>query len=345
MIAKRIYLLLYLRFTGVFMLSKFLDPKNDVAFKRIFGNEKNQDILIHFLNDVLVFREKSPIQEVKFLKTIQDPDIRSKKTSIVDILCTDENGCKYIVEMQVAGTAGFEKRAQYYAAKAYSSQANIGDEYHTLKEVIFLAIADYIMFPEKKEYKSDHVIFDKKTYEHDLKDFSFTFIELPKFTKTIDELSTLQEKWCYFFKHAEETSPNDLKKLVGNDDIIERVYQELDRFYWNEQELLDYESAEKAKKDFLASMRKQFKDGEIEGIAKGKAEERTKAEQEKAELQAKAELEKAELQAKAELEKAELQAKAELAVKEIARHLRIQGVSTSVIHLTTKLSKEEIESL
>ena len=48
-----------LRFTGVPMLCKFLDPKNDVAFKKIFGNEKNQDILIHFLNDVLIFKKKT----------------------------------------------------------------------------------------------------------------------------------------------------------------------------------------------------------------------------------------------------------------------------------------------
>jgi hypothetical protein len=39
---------------------KLLDPKNDVAFKRIFGTEKNKDILIHFLNDMRVFNEKKP---------------------------------------------------------------------------------------------------------------------------------------------------------------------------------------------------------------------------------------------------------------------------------------------
>ena len=41
------------------MLSKFLDPKNDVAFRKIFGTEKNKDILIHFLNDVVTFGKGS----------------------------------------------------------------------------------------------------------------------------------------------------------------------------------------------------------------------------------------------------------------------------------------------
>ncbi len=316
------------------MLGKFLDPKNDVAFRKIFGSEKNKDILIHFLNDVLVFNGKNPICDVTFLKTIQDPEIASKKTSIVDILCTDDKGCNYIVEMQVASTTGFEKRAMHYASKAYCSQANIGDKYHNLKEVIFLAIADYVMFPEKKSYKSDHVILDKETYEHDLKDFSFTFIELPKFIKTIDELSTLGEKWYYFFKHAEETSPDDLKKLIGKDEIIEKVYQELNRFFWNEEELLAYDRAEKAKNDYLSSMEKKFMDGKAEGIS----EERSKAEQEKAALQIKAEQEKAALQIKAEQEKLST-------IKDMARNLLKSGVSISIIQSSTQLSKEEIERL
>ncbi|MFP3031155.1 MAG: Rpn family recombination-promoting nuclease/putative transposase, partial [Wolbachia sp.] len=157
--------------------SKFLDPKNDVSFKRIFGTEKNRDILIHFLNDILGFTGKNEIKDIEFLSTIQDPDIAAKKQSIVDVLCRDSTGAQYICEMQVAKTKGFEKRAQYYAAKAYSRQADKGDQYHNLKEIIFIAIADCVLFPNKSEYKSKHTIRDEDTNEHDLKDFYFIFIE------------------------------------------------------------------------------------------------------------------------------------------------------------------------
>src|SRR3989338_9119218 len=192
------------------MFTKYLDPKNDIAFKKIFGTEKNKEILIHFLNDMITFKENSPIISVTFLKTSQDPETALKKTSIVDILCKDEKGNQYIVDMQVAKEKGFEKRAQYYASKAYISQANAGEAYHDLKEVIFLAISDFEMFPNKAAYKSDHVILDKESHENDLKDFSFTFVELPKFRKDIDHLSNMTEKWCYFFKHAKSTSMEDL---------------------------------------------------------------------------------------------------------------------------------------
>ncbi len=255
------------------MLYKFLDPKNDVAFRKIFGTEKNKDILIHFLNDMITFKEAEPIEDVTFLKTIQDPETAAKKTSIVDILCKDGKGNQYIVEMQVAKDKGFVKRAQYYAAKAYICQSNVGGKYHNLKEVVFLAISDFIMFPEKKNYKSDHVILDKKTHENDLKDFSFTFLEMPKFKLKIDELTTITDKWMYFFKHGGETSEKDLLKIIGSDQIIERAYDELNRFSWNEEELLTYEQAEKYEKSYVASMDQKFDEGieigEQRGLKKG----------------------------------------------------------------------------
>lgn len=251
------------------MFSKFLDPKNDVAFRKIFGTEKNKDILIHFLNDMITFKEGSKIKEVTFLKTTQDPEIAAQKTSIVDILCKDQKGNNYIVEMQVAKEKGFEKRAQYYAAKAYNSQLYVKGKYHTLKEVIFLAISDFVMFPKKKDYKSDHVILDKKSYENDLKDFSFTFLELPKFTKDVDHLSNLIEKWCYFFKNAPQTSEEDLKKVVKHAHIFERAYHELNRFSWTDEEYFTYEQTEKHQGCYIASMEQKFDEGRAEGKAEG----------------------------------------------------------------------------
>ncbi|MBA8753791.1 MAG: hypothetical protein E3V96_03770 [Wolbachia pipientis] len=80
-------------------LSKFLDPKLDLTFKKIFGTEKNKNILIHFLNDILGFTGVNTIQDVEFLSTIMNPEIASDKQSIVDVLCKDSYGNRYIAEM------------------------------------------------------------------------------------------------------------------------------------------------------------------------------------------------------------------------------------------------------
>ena len=108
------------------MFRKFLDPKNDIAFKRIFGTEKNKDILMEMLNAVLRKQLESPIKEVKFLSTIQLPESNVRKQTILDVFCKDEKGIRYIVEMQVENTGSFSERAQHYACKAYSSQVRKG---------------------------------------------------------------------------------------------------------------------------------------------------------------------------------------------------------------------------
>lgn len=262
------------------MLNKYLDPKNDVAFRKIFGTEKNKDILIHFLNDMAMFKDNPRIVDISFLKTIQDPEIAAKKTSVVDILCKDSKGKQYIVEMQVANEKGFAQRAQYYAAKAYINQADVGHKYHNLREVVFLAITQFKMFPHRKHFKSDHIILEKETHDHDLKHLAFSFLELPKFKKKIEDLESIMDKWMYFFKHAEETSEADLVKIIGKDSIIERAYSELNRFTWTEEELLTYEQAEKYEKDFLASLEQKFDEGIAKGeqIGLAKGEQRLKEE-------------------------------------------------------------------
>ena len=231
-------------------ITKYLDPKNDIAFHAIFGSEKNQEILIHFINDILDFTSDHAVKSVEFLDPIQDPEIHGKKQSIIDVLCKDAEGVQYIVEMQVCPPTGFENRALYYASKAYCRQAERGStglgDYANLKKVYFIAIADRNIFQYKKSYKSCHVIKDNETNENDLKGLSFTFIELARFNKNqISDLENITEKWCYFLKHAPEAESADVEKIKGSDAIIEQAYEALNSHYWTEEELIAYEQGQK----------------------------------------------------------------------------------------------------
>ncbi|MFP3011516.1 MAG: Rpn family recombination-promoting nuclease/putative transposase [Rickettsia sp.] len=258
------------------LISRFLDPKNNYAFLKIFGTEKNKDILIHFLNDILGYTGEEVITEVTFLKTNQDPDIAAYRQSIVDVLCKDKHGTQFIVEMQVSKHPGFEKRAQLYAAKAYSRQILKEDENHKkmavyakLRGVIFLAIADFILFPDKKDWRSNHRLLDTKTYENDLQDFYFIFLELEKFNKELDQLENLQEKCAYFFKHAHESTLEEMESLIGHDFIIKKAFYALDQASWSEEELNTYEKMIKTEMDNLAVEEQKIMDAKAKGEARG----------------------------------------------------------------------------
>ena len=258
------------------MLSKYLSPRNDLSFKRIFNEDRNKDILIHFLNDLLPIDR--PIRAINFLKTIQIPEIAALRTSIVDAICEDENGEKFIVEMQVSHEKHFSKRCLYYAARTYCSQRIIDHEYQNLKNVYFLAITNFSPFPNKKDWFSHIGLKDMETNEHDIESIQLFFLQLPLFAKKKEDIEgmTIREKWAYFFKYAEETTEEDLEKIVGDDLIIKKAYDELNRFSWSRGELLEYDSvdmklwADQGVKK--AAEEKGIAKGIEKGIAKGRKE-------------------------------------------------------------------------
>jgi predicted transposase/invertase (TIGR01784 family) len=219
---------------------QFADVKNDIAFRKIFGNETKTEILVSFLNAVLKLEGKKRITSVEISNPYQVPIVLGAKSTILDVKAKDSSGNEYIVEMQFTDKAGFAKRVVYYSAKSYSSQLNEGQAYYKLKKVIFIGILNF-EFLKTDNYLSRHLILDAETGEHKLKDLDFNFIELPKFTKTENELATLIDKWVYFIKNAK-----DLNVIPSNTDDkgLETAYTVADRHTWTKADLEAYEYAQ-----------------------------------------------------------------------------------------------------
>ena len=227
---------------------QFADVKNDIAFRKIFGNETKKEILISFLNAVLTLEGTQQISWVEILNPYQLPIVLGAKSTILDVKAKDKAGNEYIVEMQVTDKIGFAKRVVYYSAKSYSAQLSTGDNYYTLKPTIFIGILNF-SFLENPHYLSRHLILDADTHEHKLKDLDFNFIELTKFNKTAQELTTLVDKWVYFIKNAENLTmmPPNL-----DDEGLKSAYTEADRHTWTREEVEEYEYARMRETDDIA---------------------------------------------------------------------------------------------
>ena len=211
---------------------KFVDIKNDVAFRKIFGNENRKEVLISFLNAVLLLQENHKIVDVDILTPYQLPDLKGGKVTIVDVKAKDQNDKTYIVEMQVAEVDGFDKRVLYYASKSYSAQIERGDEYGKLKPTYFIGILDF------EVTQNPSYINDIETSENYIKDIEFNFIELPKFNKKENELESIIDQWVYFIKNAE-----NLDIIPGNiiDEGLKFAYQDADKHNWTKAELEAYD--------------------------------------------------------------------------------------------------------
>lgn len=210
---------------------KFVDVKNDVAFRKIFGNENKKVILISFLNAVLGLEGQSRVKEVTLLNPFQLPRIAGEKSSIIDVRATDEKGATFIVEMQVAEPAGFDKRVLYYTSKDYAAQINSGEDYPLLRPVYFIGVLNFNYF-SGKNYLSSHLIIDEETGECNFKDLKFRFIELKKFNKEVNELKNIIDKWTFFIKNADELEviPNNV-----DDEGLREAYEEAAQHNWSKE--------------------------------------------------------------------------------------------------------------
>jgi predicted transposase/invertase (TIGR01784 family) len=181
---------------------RFISPKTDFAFKKIFGSIDSKDILISFLN-ALLYEGESRIQDLEIIDPYSSGTIVGLKDSYLDVKARLNTQEIVIIEMQVLNVAAFDKRVVYNAAKMYSNQLGRREGYLKLKPVIALTITDFIMFDRhdrvisKYRFKDVEDFIDYRNYELEL-----VFVELPKFQKSLEELEQLSDKWIYFMKNA-----------------------------------------------------------------------------------------------------------------------------------------------
>ena len=257
---------------------KFVDVTNDIAFKRIFGNENKKLALISFLNAVLNLKKKGVIKEVTIKNPYQLPKYHDGKSTIVDVKATDKKGNVFIVEMQVAEVKDFDKRVLYYASQSYTDQIERGDLYPNLKPTYFIGILDFNI-TKNTNYLSRHKILDLETQEQVIKNMEFTFIELQKFKKSSTELKTIIDQWVYFIKNAENIA---VIPDVITDKGLKEAFIEADKHNWSKQELEDYNKIFIREQDergrFELGMERAEKKGKQKGIEIGIEKERKEQE-------------------------------------------------------------------
>lgn len=245
----------------------FADIKNDIAFRKIFGNEQKTAPLISFLNAALQLQDAERVVSVSLANPYQFPRIAGEKATILDVRATDQSGRKFVVEMQVADKKGFDKRVQYYIARDYSMQIDSGEDYPLLNPAYFIGILDF-PFGEGDKYKTHHLMLEKETYEHLLKDIQFAFIQLPKFKLDIHQLSTPIDRWTYFIKHS--TKLSIIPDFAQNDEGLNTAFIEADRHNWTKEERIAYDNITIKETDEKQEKIKAAEKAREEGIEEGK---------------------------------------------------------------------------
>ncbi len=247
---------------------RFINPKTDYAFKKIFGSEQSHDVLISFLNAILYDGNKV-IRDLEILNPYLAPRIRGVKATYLDVKAKLDNDTTVIIEMQVLNIEGFEKRILYNAAKAYSTQLGVGQDYNLLDPVIALTITDFEMFPEIDQLISRFILKEKDfLIDYPIYDIELVFVELPKFKKEVDDLETLADKWLYFLKCARQLDlvPESMKSIPE----IKQAFEMANEVNLTPEQIEDMEMQEMFIHDQRNAIKKALNQGRQEGLEEGK---------------------------------------------------------------------------
>lgn len=268
---------------------RLLDPKNDWMFKQLFGTEKRKELTIHLINSLMESCQPK-VADVTFLKPVLDKEVATLRESIVDVHCKAVDGREFIVEMQRASDTYFIPRVVEYTCQVYVNQrpkfmkeVNDRGGYDKMHPVVCLAIMENTVFPDKKAYLSHHSIRDVDTNMQDIKELSFTFLELSKFHKKFEELNTDEDKWAYFLKRAPTVPPEQFEKILREDSIFSVAYNALVNAAYTEAQLQEYLRYDQKQAEIRIQKAEERALGRAEGLVEGRAEGLAEGERRKAE--------------------------------------------------------------
>jgi len=296
-------------------MGKYLDPRADLTFKKVFGEHRN--LVISLLNALLPLEDDERVESIEYWPADQIPErTEAEKYSIVDVCCKDNKQREFIVEMQMTWTESFKKRVLLNASKAYVAQTNKGMEYKNLQPVYALNFVNASFMKDVDDYYHYyHLVHDKYT-DKVIDGLHLVFVELPKFKAQNLSEKKMQVLWLRFLTEINDKTQEAPAELLENAEVSEAL-EILERAAFTDAEMRAYDKFW----DSVSSLRT------IEGDWADKLKK------------AEAKAEKAE--AKAE------EAEARLKQKDVdtARRMKEINIATDVISQVTGLSNAEIEAL
>jgi len=200
----------------------YLDPKNDLTFKRVFGEHKH--LCMSLLNSLLPLEK--PIVSIEYQLDELLPEIEIPPLSIVDVRCTDSDGRQFIVVIQLYWTVSFRSRVLLNTSKAYVMQLDRAKKYELLQPVYSLNFVNEIFekSPEmQSEYYHHYKLVNIKNTKRQIKGLEYVFVELPKFKPQNRIKRKMQELWLRFLTEINETASEAPKELLENSDTREAL--------------------------------------------------------------------------------------------------------------------------
>ena len=247
---------------------KYISLLTDFGFKRVFGTEPNKDLLIDFLNTLLPVHHQ--IQDLSFKNNENLGNTIIDRKAIFDIYCQAKSGERFIVEIQKAKQNFFKDRSVYYSTFPIQDQSIKGEWDFKLSPVYTVGVLDFVFADHKHDETIVHVVELKNQHcEVFYEKLKFIYIELPKFTKSINELESHRDKWLYLLKHLAELTD---RPALLQDSIFSQLFDVAEIANFSRVEQDGYQNSLKYYRDMNNVVNTSRAEGKEEGREEGREE-------------------------------------------------------------------------
>ena len=253
---------------------RYINPYTDFGFKKLFGTDMNKELLISFLNSI--FFGEQTVKDVTYLNTEHLGAQELDRKAVFDVYCENEQGEKFLVEMQKGEQEFFKDRSIFYSTYPIREQALKGKWDYELKAVYTIGILNFTFDKDDEQYFHHEVkLLDTRTKEVFFDKLTFIYLEMPKFNMMEHELVTMFDKWMFVLRNLSRLieRPTALQERV-----FDRLFRAAEIARFDKRELIEYEDSLKAYRDWYSVVstaeKKGLQKGLQEGLQKGRLEEK-----------------------------------------------------------------------
>jgi predicted transposase/invertase (TIGR01784 family) len=225
-----------------------ISPLVDYAFKMLLGNERNINLLIHFLNGMLVGQPR--IVHARILNPAQLKQTADDKLSILDVLAIDELGRHLLIEMQTSLPAGMAQRLTYCVSVSYAGQLREGQDYVSLRPAISICVLAGAMFSAPPALHLDFRLREKSSPLTLTDDLQIHVLQLKYVPVTAKDVynAPADQKWSWFLCHVDTLSVEDIPRLLPDPEFVEAA-KVLNMIAQTPEQLILYNARLKAQRD------------------------------------------------------------------------------------------------
>ncbi|MBY7142287.1 Rpn family recombination-promoting nuclease/putative transposase [Virgibacillus sp. NKC19-3] len=235
-------------------LDKLMDLKVDYAFKQLFGNEKNKDITVVFLNAILQKTGRDRVRDISFTNTELAREYADDKESRLDLMVFTDSDEWINVEMQFGNKYYMIKRSVFYWSKAYQAPLGKGMSYKELRPVIAINILNFDLFKQTERFHTSYHLYedDKQFKMTDIMEYHF--IEMGKLVQAwkedkLDPWNSVLARWLLLLGIVDHRNSRiyadiyaELEGIAMNDETLNTAFQNWEELSMTLEQKLAYES-------------------------------------------------------------------------------------------------------